>query len=217
MATVLITGANRGLGLELAKMFRAQGDFVIAHSRKDEPPVSSLSVIGDLTHKSTIDALAESCERHDVDILINNAGVLGTPAFFGLKFKDLEAAFGPNLFAPIMLTSKIWPIFSRKKSGMVVNINSIAGKDGNDSVLYAASKAGLRGFSQSLQFEATKIGVRVLNVTLGGMKTGMTAHRADYDKLMEPHEVAVEIAALCTATSLPSLRVTEIEMMRRKY
>ncbi|MEE9356498.1 MAG: SDR family oxidoreductase [Methylococcaceae bacterium] len=220
MKTVLITGASRGLGKALARIFIDNKDGLILHSRetmiKPPPWITHEVIYGDLALGKTITRLANIAKRMDVDILINNAGIYLNKSFPDMTIAEFKEVIDINLLAPIELTKAIWPIFQKKKSGIVININSMAGKQGsNGESAYCASKHGLRGFSSSLQFDATKHNIRVIDVYPGGMRTDMTKDRANSEKLIDPCEVAQLIFKLCE--DYPSMRITEIDLNRRIY
>jgi short-subunit dehydrogenase len=230
MKTVLITGANRGLGKALAECFsynhrripRSIEYKLILNARKFDLNKSRwfnfLSsgcaydfVDGDLLHSDTISKLA----ANDVDILINNAGVRFAKPFSELSEDEIRETIDTNLMAPILLTKALWTALKKNK-GLVVNINSLAGKTGgNGETAYCASKHGLAGFSSALQFDATKDGIRVIDVFVGAMQTNMTKERKDYEKLIYPKDVAETIYSLCK--DYASMRITEININRRRY
>ena len=129
------------------------------------------------------------------------------------EFKDV---INVNLVAPVSITHKIFGWFKENKRGTIVNINSIAGKNGSDGELaYCSSKFGLRGFSESLQFEATRHGIRVVDIYLGAMKTSITKDREENELFIEPSEAANIIFDI--AKEFSTLRVNEISLNRIKY
>lgn len=218
MKTVMITGAGRGLGLELAKVFDAAGYRLILncrtypyHSNGD-----SQIVFGDLRDNETINALADMAEVMGVDILINCAGVYSNKEFDNLSVGDIESVMNSNFLAPVALAKRIFPMLQGRQGGYIVNINSLAGVLGaKGEMAYAASKHALRGFFDSLKFEATKHGIKILNVYAGAMKTDMTSNRQDQDKLIDPVEVAELIYALCK--DYKTLNIPEITISRSNY
>lgn len=218
MKTALITGAGRGLGQALAIFFQANNYNLILQCRESKiDAMTGIDVVkGDLQSEDTLAALTQFAEDRDVDILINNAGIHTNKSFADTTKDDFQQMINVNLLAPILLTKTVWPIFQQKQSGLVININSIAGKvGGNGETAYCASKYGLRGFSNALQFDATKDNIRIIDVFLGGMNTDMTKHRPDTEKLIDISEVAHLIFKLCE--EYKSLRITEVDINRRKY
>lgn len=190
MKTVLITGTSRGLGKCLAEVFNKNNYNVIYHNGRLE---------GDLRFSSTVDRLKEIAEEQDIDILINNAGIYSNKMFSDVHSGEFREIIDTNLLGPIFLTKAIWPIFQRKKSGLVMFINSVAGKKGSPGELaYCASKFGLRGFADSLQYDGIKDGVRVVSVYIGAMRTDMTKDKGGDPKYnISPEEVSLMVLDLC--------------------
>ena len=225
--TVLITGSSKGLGKSLALTFAKNKCNIILHGRDErglkqveegvlENNVSCNVVRGDITSEETIDRLYETAVRRNIDILINNAGIYVNRPFKDMNPAEFRKVIEVNLIAPVVLTKRIFPIFQSKSSGIIININSIAGKNASDGeTAYCASKHGLRGFTSSLQFEAIRYGVRVIDVYLGAMNTGMVKGRKDPEKCIETSEAANLIYGLCK--DYPSMRIGEIHLYRRKY
>lgn len=214
---VLITGSSNGLGRSLAWKFAQPGNTIILHGRnesrlevfekvlREDRGVIAETVLGDIREADTIQRLWEAGEKHRIDILINNAGIYDGPLV------DIIAI---NLLAPLVLTQGIYPMMKRRKSGLIVNINSLAGKTFNDKeAAYCASKWGLRGYMGSLRYAARQHGIGVLDIYPGAMQTDMTLDRPGYDDMMDPDEVADVIYHACR--DYPTLRVNEIEIGRR--
>ena len=225
--TVLITGSSRGLGKSLALVFAENRYNVILHGRDEqalkkvqesvlENNVECDVVIGDITTGETISRLSEIAERRNFDILINNAGLYVKEPFPDMSLEDFRRIIEVNLIAPVCLTHKVFPIFQRKKSGLIININSIAGKNASDGEsAYCASKHGLKGFTRSLSFDATRSGIRVIDVYLGAMNTGMTKGRKEPEKCIKTSEAADLIFRICK--DYRSMRINEINLSRRRY
>ena len=145
--TVLITGASRGLGYQLAKKFEEEGHNVFKHLGKTDYNLNNQDEIEDLAHKA---------KDYGVEILINNAGILCP----GIKFKDyslkrINEFLDVNLRAPIVLMSLL-----KNELENIININSMVGLEvKRHRTLYSASKWGLRGFSNSLKMEAEYLNI----------------------------------------------------------
>ena len=219
----LITGANRGLGLELAHAFYGVGYHLFLHSRIAQICECSewdgvRCVFGDLRNTATIERMRDMVEESEgsLNVLVNNAGVcLGGnfPYFAPCEIADVIRI---NLTAPLLVTQALWP-FLIKAQGVVVNIGSLAATSpGPGEAVYGATKAGLGCFSSGLQYEATRERVRVINVALGGLKTGMTKGREDHDKMIDPAEAAGFIVRLADQ-EYSTMRVTNVELKRRIY
>jgi short-subunit dehydrogenase len=220
---VLITGSSRGLGRSLAMTFAKTGHGVIIHGR-DEQRIAETrleigrlggeceAVVGDLRDEKTLAELFATALEHEIDILINNAGVYFDQPISETTPHILETMIKINLIIPIRLSLLVYPIFCAKGSGLIVNINSLAGKGFNSAEpLYCASKWGLRGFMGSFRHEARKHGVGVLDIYPGVMRTRMSEGR-DGPKI-DTDEAAIVIYKACTA--YPSLHINEIEIGRR--
>lgn len=225
--SVLITGSSAGLGRSLAWAFHNRGNQVILHGRNEQRlnelygEIGLDIVIGDLTDARTIGRLYEVALRHEIDVLVNNAGqyLNGCPA--ETTPAELEAIIQTNLIAAIRLTLQIYPIFKAKGKGLIVNINSLAGKTFNDrEAAYCASKWGLRGFMGSFRHAARQEGIGILDIYLGAMRTGMKnpdGRGLSYsdpreDGFLDPDDVAEAIVNLCVG--YPGLRINEVEIGR---
>lgn len=217
MKTVMITGAGRGLGKELAYEYARREYSLILHSKETElPNIQAEKVYGDIEDFGTLNKLKEVAETKSLDILINNAGVYLKMPFSDMTIADCRQSIETNLLSHIFLTNLIWPMFKEKKSGLIININSLAGQFGSEGESsYCASKHGLRGFSDAIKPEGIKYGIRVFDVYLGAMKTDMTDHREDWNNLICPQEVARLVVDVCRRYK--TMRVSEITINRSIY
>ena len=228
--TVLITGASGGLGRALAFAFAEKKYNLILNGRSNDllerlckeivlNPAYNTGcniISGDICKESTISQIAAMAEDRDLDILINNAAMYINREFVCTAPSVFRKVIETNLIAPILLTHRLFPVFQRKQSGIVININSLAGKIGSEGeVAYCASKHGLSGFSKAIQFDATRYNIRVLNIYLGAMKTDMSKGRIGWNNFMSPLDTASMLVAMCE--DYPSLRITEVEIGRRNY
>lgn len=217
--TVLITGASGGLGSALVKVFDITGNLLLLHYFKNKAIQTRNSdcilIQGDLQDEKTISDISEMAKKVDVDILINNAGVYGKKNLVKMEKDEIRKMVDINLVTPMILTQAIIPFFEEKQSGIIININSLAGKDGSQGeAVYCSTKHGLRGFSQSIQYEVSY--TRIIDVYLGAMQTGMTDNRNDKEFLIEPLEVAEIIKAICNM-NISTARLTEYELKRSRY
>ncbi|MBI1937701.1 MAG: SDR family oxidoreductase [Ignavibacteriales bacterium] len=225
--TVLITGASKGLGEQLAKIFSKNNYNIIIHGRDIKrlealqeavlkEGVECFIAAGDLKSIKTIYSLAETAEAKNIDILINNAAVYLKKSLTETSFEDYRNVIESNLLAPIFLIKQLFPFFERKGEGAIININSFAGKNGSDGEsAYCASKHGLRGFTNSIQYDAVRAGIRIIDVYLGAMNTDMVNGRKDKEKCISTVEAADFIFKLCS--DYKSMRVNEIDLARRIY
>ncbi len=190
---VLITGTSSGIGRELVLEFARNKYKVWATSRnvtkfsKLRKTIKSQKFAVDilkldLNNKSSIDRAVKKIIKKDkrIDILINNAGygmvgtVEETPIF------ALRGLFETNFFGPFYLTQTILPYMRKKRSGVIVNIGSIAGRYGFSGMSgYGATKWALEAFSESLYLEVKKFGIKVILFELGQVKTNFFKNRVE--------------------------------------
>ncbi len=224
--TVLITGSNKGIGRCLALEFSGKGYDIIIHGRdrisleevkqQIEKNSECSIVVGDITSEKTIEDLAELAKSKGIDILVNNAGIYLNNPVENMSFEECKNMMDVNFFAPVRLIKAILPIFKEKGSGLIVNINSIAGKQStHGESAYCASKHALRGFSNSLKPEVINY-ARIIDIYLGATATQMTkGRRADFDLLIKPEEAAKAIVRNCDAYE--TLCPKEIDIGRINY
>ena len=231
----LITGASRGLGKEMACVLANNDYDLILHSKETKLPeilrsfrfdrkcdkVYYTPVYGDIRCLDTISELTALLKREEANVLINNAGIYLNKQISDTSFEECWEILGANLISSIILIKSVFQAFKEKGCGTIININSLAGKFGSDGEsIYSASKHGLGGFLKSLQFEATKHNIQIVDVYLGAMKTDMTKERKDLEKLMKPYEVAKCIYSACLSDDVMACgttRITELHINRRIY
>ena len=163
--TALVTGASRGLGPHIARALADEGMNLVLSARSragleataDEARtrgVQAAVVPADVADPASREALVREAERAfgGVDVLVNNAGIESTFSYHKLPHEEIERVLAVNLTAPMLLTRLALPPMLERRRGHIVNIASLAGKQGpayNEP--YAATKAGLIGFTQSLR------------------------------------------------------------------
>lgn len=182
MSIVLITGANRGIGLELARQYSARGDEVIAACRKTSPELESLGVEVvegvDVTSDDSITDLATALRGRQLDRLVNNAGALARDTLESLDFAAIERQLQINALGPLRLTAalrnklapgaKVFIITSRMGS---IEDNTSGGYYG-----YRASKAAVNMIGKSLAVDLKGSGITVALLHPGMVATDMTGH-----------------------------------------
>jgi 3-oxoacyl-[acyl-carrier protein] reductase len=186
-ANTIVTGGSRGLGLEIVSALAAEGRQVIAVSRKSSPELQATiaAYAGtvhfesfDFANTGEIDIFVKSLRsKHGtIAALVNNAAVGIDGVLTTLKNDDIEAAIKINLLAPILLTKAIAKTMMATGGGNIVNISSVNAFTGYSGLsAYAATKAGLIGFTKSLARELGRAGIRVNAVAPGLLETGMVS------------------------------------------
>ncbi|MDX6282116.1 MAG: hypothetical protein QOH03_3187 [Kribbellaceae bacterium] len=176
-----ITGAGRGLGVDIAKAALAAGHAVVATGRNPERVTAALGGHEDLQVLSldvTDPAAAQSAVRAAVDrfgridVLVNNAGNYYAGFFEEIKPEDFRAQIETNLFGPLDLTRAALPVLRAQRSGLIVTISSTAGLAGGEFMTaYAASKFAVEGWMESLAAEIAPFGIHTLLVEPGFFRT----------------------------------------------
>ena len=176
-----ITGAGRGLGVDIARAALAAGHAVVATARNSEGVTAALgqedgllAVKLDITDPAAAEAAVEAAvERFGrVDVLVNNAGNFNAGFFEELTPEDFRAQIETTLFGPINVTRAVLPVMRAQRSGLVVAISSTAGIVGQEfCTAYAASKFGLEGWIESLTPEIAPFGIRTMLVEPGFFRT----------------------------------------------
>ena len=183
----IVTGASRGIGRGVAVMLAARGAHVVATARGENAAdtVSEIQGAGhraeaaalEVTDAGSIDALiAGVLQRHGrIDILVNNAGVTRDQLMLRMKRDDWDQVIGINLTASFALSQATLKPMLKQRSGRIINISSVVGQTGNaGQANYAASKAGLIGFSKALARELASRNITVNVVAPGLIETDMT-------------------------------------------
>lgn len=181
---VLITGASRGIGAATAAALRARGAKLALTARSEAAlravaSPADLCVAGDLCGEpfraALIDRTLERWGR--IDVLINNAGVGLYAPTWETPPRLARELFELNWFAPLDLTRRVIPPMRAQRSGVIVNVSSIAGQMPLPwFTLYSASKAALVSLSDGLRMELAGSGVRVMAVCPGYVATGFQQH-----------------------------------------
>ena len=189
---VLVTGASRGIGLEVAKLFSKEGYKVIGTSRGDFNLAdligdnSAMSVQLDLMSKDSINDLFEVLKSKDIlpSVLINNAGITKDQLFLRMKDKDWDEVIETNLNGLFRVTKAFIKPMVKNKFGRVINISSVAGLMGNSGqVNYSSSKSAMVGFSRSLAKELGSRNITSNVVAPGFIETDMTTFLSDDEKI----------------------------------
>jgi NAD(P)-dependent dehydrogenase (short-subunit alcohol dehydrogenase family) len=180
MATVLITGANRGIGLEMVRQLRARGDTVIAAcraaSRALEETGAEIIEGLDVTSDDSVAALAGRLEGRTVDWLVNNAGVLERTALDHLDFAAMERQFRVNALGPLRVTAALRDRLASGSKVFIVTsrMGSIEDNTSGGSYGYRMSKAAVNMAGRSLAIDLKEAGIGVFLLHPGWVATDMT-------------------------------------------
>jgi len=180
MGSIVITGANRGIGLELATRLKARGGDVIAVCRKSAPELDALGVrveAGvDVSDAGSVAELAQRLAGADIDVLINNAGIMRMESIDAMNFGTMAEQIEVNAFAPLRVTTALLPRISKGGKVVIVTsrMGSIADNGSGGYYGYRMSKAAVNAAGVSLARDLKGRGIAVLLVHPGMVATDMT-------------------------------------------
>jgi NAD(P)-dependent dehydrogenase (short-subunit alcohol dehydrogenase family) len=177
----LVTGAGRGLGVDIARAALAAGHAVVGTGRNPEKVSAAigeyddlLAVKLDVTDPADGEAaVAAAVDRFGrIDVLVNNAGNFNAGFFEELSPEEFRAQIETTFFGPVNVTRAALPVMRAQRSGLVVTISSTAGLEGGEfTSAYAASKFGVEGWMESLAPEVAPFGIRTMLVEPGFFRT----------------------------------------------
>jgi 3-oxoacyl-[acyl-carrier protein] reductase len=215
----VITGASRGIGRAIAVKFAQEG-YATALTARNETGLQEteeeikqtggytpLVIPGDLQDSGQIRRLADTVTKEwgKVDVLINNAGILHLKPFLELTPDEFQEMLDVNIKAVFELTQQIVPGMIKRRSGAIVNIASLAGKNGfKNGSGYSATKFALRGFAASLMMEVREHDIRVITVFPGSVATrmmGRNPNATSRDTMLHPEDVAHAVYAAVSVDS----------------
>lgn len=181
MKKVLVTGATGSLGQEIVKEYAKNGFFVYIHYNKNKEKAQNLLeeidrkgelLTFDIQNKTSIKPALENLE---VDVLINNAGIIKDNLFFFMSDDEWENVINTNLNSNFYITKLISKNMMMNKSGSIVNIASISGICGNTGQAnYSASKGGIIAFTKTLAIELGRYNIRVNALAPAIIESDMT-------------------------------------------
>lgn len=195
MTTILITGANRGLGLEFCKQYAQENWNVIACCREPEKATdltklanefSNISVLRlNVSDLNQIDQLAKQLDGIAIDVLLNNAGIYGDESghgFGNLDYEQWQKNMTVNVFAPVKLTEAFLPNLQRGEQKKVVAMSSLMGSiednGSGGSILYRSSKSALNSAMKSIAIDNKQKKIAILILHPGWVKTDMGGSNA---------------------------------------
>ena len=184
---VLITGSTRGIGLAIAHKFASLGANVILNGRGEvsedvlaefkDYPVKVFAVTGDVSDSADAKRMVEEATlaMGSVDVLVNNAGITKDKLMLKLTEEDFEQVLKVNLTGAFNMTQAVLKPMTKARQGAIINMSSVVGLTGNiGQANYAASKAGLIGFSKSVAREVAARNIRVNVIAPGFIESDMT-------------------------------------------
>lgn len=183
--TVVITGANRGIGLELAKHYHAQGDEVIGICRETSDELDELASMVvehvDVTNPDSLEQIKIVLSTQSIDILINNAGLFCNETLTDMNFDTIQQQMEVNAYGPLRVTLALLP--QLKEGSKIANITSRMGSiaDNTSGAYYGyrASKAALNAFGKSLAEDLKPQGIAVAQLHPGFVQTRMVGFNGD--------------------------------------
>ena len=181
----LVTGSSSGIGFETSLALAREGYYTYATMRdvkkgntiKDvakkenlKVEVLALDVDKDETIHNCVNQIVK--EKNGIDVLVNNAGYGLFGCLEDISMEELKAQFETNFFGVVRMLQAVLPVMRKQKSGIVVNVSSVAGRIGFPvSPSYISSKFALEGLSESLRYELTPFGIKVVIIEPGVIKT----------------------------------------------
>ena len=185
----LITGATRGIGKQIALKLAKQGYSIALNYRKENEElinakkeieaenVECLCVQGDVSSFEECERFVKETAEHfgTIDVLVNNAGITKDMLLMRMKEEDFRQVIDINLVGTFNVTKNVIPYMMKARNGRIINISSVVGISGNaGQTNYAASKAGIIGFTKSLAKEVASRNILVNAVAPGFIETSMT-------------------------------------------
>ncbi len=182
MLTALITGANRGIGLELARQLTNKGVKVIGVCRSSSPELDALAEVWDgidVGQDSCVAALRKRAAGRSIDLLVNNAGILRHQGIESLHWDDLRLQFEVNSLGPLRVTQALLGCLSAGSKVAIVTsrMGSIADNTSGGAYGYRMSKAAVNIAGVSLAKDLAERGIAVVLLHPGWVQTGMTGGR----------------------------------------
>jgi 3-oxoacyl-[acyl-carrier protein] reductase len=209
----VVTGASRGIGRGIAEMLAARGALVVAGARGQnaQGTVDAILAAGgraevvalDVTDAASVDAMvAGALNRHGhIDVLVNNAGITRDQLMLRLKREEWDEVIATNLTSAFTCVQAVLKTMIRQRSGRIISISSVVGQMGNaGQANYAASKAGLIGFSMALAREVASRNITVNVIAPGMIDTDMT--RAVAGKVQTDWEALIPLKRLGTPADI---------------
>ena len=216
--TAIITGGSRGIGKEVAILLAKKGINVVICSRNHNEISRVVEEIKAMYHASEVlglrcdisisievnSLIKSTVERFGgIDILINNAGIVFVKKLIDTLEEEWDQTINTNLKGAFLCSKAALPYMIHKKSGVIINVSSGAGKVGFENIsAYCASKFGMMGLTESMAWEVANYNMRIMAICPGEVDTKMQEstdqeyYKLNKDKWLEPREVADKIAEM---------------------
>ena len=189
--TAFITGSTRGIGLAIAKAFAKQGVHIILNGRRPVSEtliaeikalgVNCIGISGDISNSEEVKQMVKQAnEFAPVTILVNNAGITNDKLLLRMNEQDFEQVLKVNLTGRFNMTQQLLKGMLKQRKGTIINISSVSGLMGNvGQANYAASKAGLIGFTKTVAREIAPRKITCNAIAPGFIETDMTSELSD--------------------------------------
>ncbi|MGK4109049.1 3-oxoacyl-[acyl-carrier-protein] reductase [Enterococcus cecorum] len=189
--TAFITGSTRGIGLAIAKAFAKQGVHIILNGRRPVSEtliaeikalgVNCIGISGDISNSEEVKQMVKQAnEFAPVTILVNNAGITNDKLMLRMNEQDFEQVLKVNLTGSFNITQQLLKGMLKQRKGTIINISSVSGLMGNvGQANYAASKAGLIGFTKTVAREIAPRKITCNAIAPGFIETDMTSELSD--------------------------------------
>lgn len=197
----VVTGSSSGIGLETSLLLAKNGFRTFATVRnldkanairnisdKGELPIHvvELDVSSDKSVNAAIDKINDESKR--IDVLVNNAGYSLIGALEDLSMDEIKAQFETNLFGTIRVMKAVLPIMRKQKGGTIVNVSSMAGRVGFPLFpVYSGTKFALEGVSESMRLETDPLGIKIVLVEPGTIRSNFASNAIIGQKAAEPN------------------------------
>ena len=232
--TALITGASRGIGKSIARVFAENGYDLIITCKNSKIELNALAnllrtqfsidcrtFVGDISDYKTAVQLFQKVD--DIDVLVNNAGISYIGLLSDMSVESWNEVIGTNLNTAFFCSKLAIPMMLQKKAGKIINISSVWGNCGASmEVAYSASKGGLNTFTRALAKELAPSNIQVNAVACGMVATDMNSHFSKKeilqiindipaDRIGEPDEVASLVLQLCTNNTYLTGQIIQLD------
>ncbi|CAI3359312.1 3-oxoacyl-[acyl-carrier-protein] reductase [Enterococcus cecorum] len=189
--TAFITGSTRGIGLAIARAFAKQGVHIILNGRRPVSEaliaeikalgVNCIGISGDISNSEEVKQMVKQAnEFAPVTILVNNAGITNDKLMLRMNEQDFEQVLKVNLTGSFNMTQQLLKGMLKQRKGTIINISSVSGLMGNvGQANYAASKAGLIGFTKTVAREIAPRKITCNAIAPGFIETDMTSELSD--------------------------------------